>query len=321
MPEIPEDIKKHALDIENDNALGIVIEQIGSKVNIILDMSKFDLFNLCQYRYYVRYILNRAPRKKSEFLDKGGLLHEGLDVYYSLLKQGVKFNDRIQAAVTKIKEISANPEQCQLEVDDVLLIEKTLIENLDYWRFEDEQLDIILVEQAFAHVIYEDDYVRIILSGKIDILCNYHLAGSNSSYSNLPIDHKSYIRKFETYRLSNQFMCYADAVGSNHLLVNKIGFQKSLSADEKFKRIPLSYDPLILADWKENVKNIILDEYLHCLATNRWKQNFTSCNKFNRLCEYYSICDTSGAEAKEWKLNTELFEGSPWDVTAKLRKD
>ncbi len=308
-----------------DSNQGITIDKpstAGAKTNIILDMSKFDLFSTCQYRYYIRYVLERAGDKKAEALDKGSLMHEGFDVYYSLLKAGgVHFNDRMHATVAKIRELSCDPAQSNLDVDDVDLIVRTVEENLDYWRYEDEQLDILLVEQPFALVVYEDDYIRIITSGKIDILCNYHMAGSQAHYENLPIDHKSFSRSSETLRLSNQFMCYASAVGSNFLLVNKVGFQKSLKPDEKFKRVPLSYDAVLLQEWKDNVIAVILDEYLHCIATGKWKQNLTSCNKFNRLCEYYSICDTSGQANKDHKLNNELSVASPWDVTAKLIKN
>jgi hypothetical protein len=323
MATLQKDIAEHAEKIGNNPALGIVIEspnERSSKANIILDMSKLDLFLACHYRYYVRYVLNRAERKKSEALDKGSLLHEGYDLYYSLLQKGAPFNDRMHACLHKMREISANPNLCHLEDEDIALVTSAAMENLEYWRFEDEQLEIILVEQPFAHCIYEDDYVRIILSGKIDILCNFPGLGNNASYVNLPIDHKSFSRASEVLRLSNQFMCYADAVGSNYLYVNRVGLQKTVPPGEKFVRKMLSYDEAILQEWKEGVKDIILNEYLPCVAANRWSQNFTSCFKFNRKCESYEICDTSGSEAKEFKLLNEMTEGSPWDVTASFKK-
>lgn len=321
METLPEDIKEHAIEIGNDNETGITIEKSTSKTNIILDMSKFDLFSLCHFRYYMRYVLSKAPTKKAEALDRGGLMHEGFDVYYSMLQSNTgHFNDRVHAAVMKIRELSCDSETSDLPIEDVEFLVKTVEQNLEFWRFEDEQLDIILVEQPFAHVVYEDDYVRIILSGKIDILCNYRIAGGRSEYLNLPIDHKSYSRDSELLRLSNQFMCYSSAVGSDYLLVNRVGLQKSLKPEEKFKRVPLSYDKEILEEWKQNVIETILEEYLNCIATGKWRQNFTSCQKFNRTCEYYQVCDTSGKEAKMFKLNSDYGTASPWDVTAKLIK-
>lgn len=327
MSEISEDIKRNAVafkeSIEASEDKGIVIEpasEVNKKVNIILDMSKFDLFLACHFRYYIRYILEKASTaKKNESLDRGSLIHEGMDRYYSLLAQGIKFQDRVHEASQRMKAFAAHPDNSDLEPEEVDYLVNVFQQNVEYWRFEDEHLDILLVEQPFAFVLFEDDYVRIIISGKIDLLVNIPAVGGRAGYTNLPIDHKTFSRSFETHRLTNQFQCYASAVNSNYLLVNKIGLQKTLKPEEKFLRVPLSYDPFLLQDWKDNTLGIIQDEYLSCLATGKWRQDFTSCDKFNRRCEYFQVCDSSGKEAKLWKLQ-DLGPASPWDVTAKLIK-
>jgi hypothetical protein len=193
-------------------------------------------------------------------------------------------------------------------------------ESCEYWRHEDETLEILAVEQAFAYVLYEDDVVRIIITGKIDLLVNKPGLGSGSDYKSLPIDHKTFRRDFPVLRLSNQFMNYCFATKSNFLLVNRIGLQKTLTPEQRFKRIPLSYDPIMLEEWKQNVVNIILQQYLACVTEDAWPMNLTSCLKFNRLCEYYDICDTSGKENKLYKLESKFETASPWDVTARFNK-
>lgn len=331
MSEISEDIKRNAIafkeQIEIGEDKGIVIEPATStsKVNIILDMSKFDLFLMCQYRYYIRYVLEKtSDSKKNESLDRGSLIHEGMDRYYSLLAQGVRFQDRVHEGIMKMRSFAADPSNSDLDLEEIDHLVNVFQQNVEYWRFEDEHLDILLVEQPFAFVLFEDDYVRIIISGKIDLLVNVPAIGGRAGYTNLPIDHKTFSRSFETHRLTNQFQCYASAVNSNYLLVNKIGLHKldgksPMPPEEKFIRVPLSYDKAILEDWKQNVLQVIQDEYFQCLATGRWHQNMTSCDKFNRRCEYFQVCDSSGQEAKLWKLNN-LGPASPWDVTAKLIK-
>ena len=109
-------------------------------------------------------------------------------------------------------------------------------------------------------------------------------------------------------------------------MINRIGLQdpnvkKPLSAEEKFKRLPLSYDPTYIADWKSNLTTMILQEYVTCVATDKWPEKPTSCNKFNRLCEYYSICDSSGQDSKDQKLENNYVEVAPWDVTSKMGMD
>ena len=306
---------------------GIQIEQKDGKANIIMDMSMFDVFELCQCRYDYRHNHNRGLpiEQKAKALDMGGLAHEGLEQYFNALKRQEPYSDRMQKCLMKIRQVSSDPSISNSDPDEVNLVLNAVEESCDFWRYEDEQLIVHEVERAFAYVLYEDEFVRIIITGKIDLLVDKPSLGHSAGYTNLPIDHKTFKREFEVPRLSNQFMNYCSATGSNYLIVNRIGLhdpeaKKPKPADEKFKRIPLSYDPFILAEWRENVKNVILDEYLSCLATGRWKMNFTGCLAFNRKCEYYEICETSGIEDKMRKLEDRFVPVSPWDVTSKFTK-
>jgi hypothetical protein len=301
------------------------------KANIILDASKIDLFETCPARYDYRYNHNKVlpmlakPIWERNALDLGTLAHEGLGVYYELLGQGKDYPTRMHACLMKIREMSSNPEKSNSSTDDVSLLLRAVEDCCDYWRAEDENcLEVLAVEQPFAYVLFEDESVRIILSGKIDLLVNYNGIGRNASYKNLVIDHKTYSRDSVVLRKANQFINYCIAAGSNYLVVNRIGLQdpdvkKPKTAEEKFKRLPLSYDPLYLQSWKDNIIKMILQEYLGCIAGEAWPEKPTSCNKFNRLCEYYSVCDMSGTkEDKLAKLNSEYVDGEVWDVTKGL---
>lgn len=255
----------------------------------------------------------------------GGLAHEGLEQYFLGLKRGQSYSDRMHACLMKIRQVSSDPEVSNSDPDEVNRVLSAVEESCDYWRFEDEQLQILEVERAFAYILYEDDFVRIIITGKIDLLVNKPALGLSAGYMNLPIDHKTFKRDTEVPDLSNQFMNYTSAVGSNYLIVNRIGLhdpdaKKPKPAEEKFKRVPISYDPFQLAEWKENIKNVILDEYLQCLATGRWNMRFTGCLAFNRKCDYYEICKTSGTEDKQRKLEDSFIPVSPWDVTSSFKK-
>lgn len=294
---------------------------LSPKANIVLDASKIDLFETCPARFNFRHNHNRTLPliHKAKALDRGTLAHEGLAVYYSMLAEGIHYNERIEACLMKIRELSCNPLESNSEPEDVLILLKAIEECCSYWRPEDENsLEILAVEQAFAYTLFEDESVRIIISGKIDLLVNFTAIGRGSNYANLPMDHKTFERDSVTLRKSNQFINYCNAVGSNYLVVNRIGLQKTKSAEERFKRLPLSYDPVYIADWKSNLTKMILNEYLSCIATGDWPEKPTSCNKFNRLCEYYSICDSSGQDSKDLKLESEYIEAEIWDVTKGL---
>lgn len=294
-----------------------IINQL--KANIVLDATKIDLFQLCEARFNYRVNLNKTlpQSEKSRSLDLGGLGHEGLEVYYKLLREGIHYNDRMQALLMKIHEKAADPLNSNTDPEEIASLAKAIEESCDYWRAEDETLVILGVEEPFDYILFEDDYVRIIISGKIDLLVDVPKIGQNSGYTNLPFDHKTFSRSFPTYRLSNQFINYCAVTGSNYLIVNKIGLQKTLKPNEKYLRIPLSYDPEIIQQWKDNIVAMVLGQYLRCVSENTWTMNFTSCYKFNKLCEYYEVCDASGQEAKVWKLESNYVEGRAWDKYGK----
>lgn len=285
------------------------------KPNIILDASQIDMFSLCEERYHNRYILNKALPGKPKQLDRGTLVHHGMEVYYTALMQGVALKDALPEAVKSIKRLGV--EESDLSVDEVGRIVDVVSENVTHWECEDIGFRIKAVEQPFLYLVYEDEFFRLYLSGKIDLLVDLHTL--NSEYLNLPVDHKSYDRTYDTNRLSNQFMNYSCATKSNFLMVNKIGFQKTLSADEKHKRVMISYDEFVIERWKNNMAKMAR-RYLNCVAENSWEMNFTSCDKFNRRCEYFELCESSGEEARLYKLAANYIDIEPWDVTQILQK-
>lgn len=298
----------------------IEIEPAKQKVNIVLDASKIDLFETCPARYNFRHNLNKTLPliHKAKALDLGSLAHGGLEVYYKMLGLGEKYDDRMSATLMKIRELSAGQES-NVESDELQVLLAAIEQSCDYWRAEDENsLEVLAVEQVFAYTLFEDDSIRIIITGKIDLLVNFRGIGRNSSYEGLPMDHKTFSRDSMLLRKSNQFINYCNAVKSNYIVINRIGLQKTLKADDKFKRLPLSYDPVYIQSWKDNLIKMILQEYIACVADQYWPEKPTSCNKFNRLCEYYSICDSSGEDTKKMKLETEYIDGEVWDVTKEM---
>lgn len=290
------------------------------KVTIILDATNFDLFELCPARFNYRVNLRRALPviHKNRALDLGSLAHIGFESYYKALAEGAKFLERLDLVKLRMRLAAANPEESNIDVEDAENLILIVQENLDFWRHEDEQLIIKAVEQPFVYTLYEDEEIRILISGKIDLLADLPALGRSPAYENLPYDHKTYSRDSNLLRLSNQFQNYAVATGSYYVRVNRVGLQKSLTAEEKHKRIPLSYDDFMLDQWKANTTNTILNHYLECVRTGIWPMNYTSCLKFNRLCEYYEVCDSSGEEAKEFKLKNNYVDMDPFDVTREM---
>lgn len=275
-----------------------------------MDATSLDMLQLCPARFNYRFNLNKDSTAKARQLDRGTVVHVGLEKYYTALKNGDKYTDAVDMMLASARLALVESELDESENRPIL---HTLEECVDHWRVEDQGFIINEVEKAFSYVLHEDEDIRVIMTGKIDLLTTDH------QYTNRPMDHKSYDREFPVRRLSNQFMNYCYATGSNYLVVNKVGFQKTLKAVDKYKRIPVSYDPLILEEWKQNVIKWMLS-YLSFAAEGIWPMNFTSCDKFNRPCSYLEICESSGAEAKLFKLESSLKTVEAWDVSAVLKK-
>lgn len=284
------------------------------KANIVFSPSSLDLFLLCHARYNYGHNMRLAlpPSLKSESLDSGTLIHIGQERYFKLLSEGKHFNDRVNESLLAVRAFAAETNNSNLEDEQLNFIVSTLEQNFDYWRHEDENLEVLEVETPFDFILYEDEFIRILISGKIDLLVNDHNPG-RVNYERLPYDHKSFKRDFMVPRLSNQFITYVVATKSSYLIVNRIGLQKTVPIEQRFKRLPMSYDPLYLESWKKNTIQIIINHYLTCVKEDFWPMNNTSCFKYNRQCEFYDVCDASGDEAKKFKLESnyivrELFD-------------
>lgn len=276
-----------------------------------MDMSQYDMFLLCEYRYRNRYKLNLDTPTKKEALDRGNLIHLCLETYYESLKSKAKYDYAVESALLRLRE--AFVLESSLDNDEVNPIIHTMEEYFDYWRVADQNFEILGVEEPFMYLLHEDDEVRIYLAGKIDLRIR------DNQYDNVPYDHKSFSRSGPVNSLSNQFKNYCIVANSNVLFVNRIGLQKTLKPHEKFIRTPVSYDHLVFESWKKNVITKIM-HYLECEATGYWPTNETSCDKYNRRCEYYDVCESSGEEAKTFKLMTNFVKVEPWDVSKVLRK-
>jgi hypothetical protein len=280
------------------------------KINIVMDISQFDTFRMCERKYFYRYKLNLHPLQKAAPLERGTLVHLAAELYYDAIRNGVQYANATVRALSAVRSAGIDSD---LDVDDILRVIDVMEEYFDHWRVADQSFQIVDVEKPILYLLHEDDNWRLYLSGKIDLIV------SDNNYTNLPMDHKSYDRQHNTTRMSNQFKNYVNALNSNYLVVNKIGFQKTLKPHEKFLRVPLSFDHLYLEQWKRNVV-AVAHHYVDCLAQEYWPMNETSCDKFNRKCEYLDVCDSSGEEAVQYKLATLYIKGEPWDVTKGLKK-
>lgn len=278
------------------------------KIEIVLDATEIDTYQLCPTKYNFRFNYQRVPQALAKPLDSGTLVHKAFEVYYKNLKNKKGFVFSLEKALAAAKIAFQDSDLTSNEAAHIL---DTIEENLTFWKDEDRAFEIGQVENSFIYPLYEDDKFRISMIGKVDLTVSNHI------YTDLPIDHKTFSRDFPVRRLANQFINYANACNSNFVWVNRVGLQKTLKAEDKYKRIPLSYDPDYIEQWKQNMI-VWAFKYWDSVETNNWEMNLTSCDKFNRACEYMEVCDTSGNENKVHKLLTDFKQAPKWDVSEGL---
>jgi hypothetical protein len=164
---------------------------------------------------------------------------------------------------------------------------------------------VLSVEQVASKILFEDETRIILYQGKIDLTIEI------SNCQLVPVDHKSSSRRGRPQQLSNQFMGYCWLLGVNNLIVNKIGFQKSLKDVEKFERYTMSYSPDMIEEWREQAIYWIL-KYIADSEQGFYPPNYTSCDKYSG-CTFQEVCRKS-EEVREYKL-IQLFKERPhWDV-------
>jgi len=278
----------------------LIAESKKAQVSIILDSSVLNCFEKCPTLMKYQYIDNLRPRgMKSAALEKGDLIHIPLKHYYAAKKAGKDWEECVKLGYERMLKYSS-----KLSLDDEArnLVFTTFLSYCEFYRFEKWQ--IVEIERPFRVVIYEDDELRIIIQGRIDLIVD-------TGNAIMPVDHKSESRRTEAMALSNQFMCYTSAAKANNLIVNKIGLQATLKPEDKFYRTMLSYDDDNLVEWREELI-FKVREMIGYAEVNYFPHRYTSCQDKYGKCIFHGVCHTSRV-ARHIRLESQFEVVEPWD--------
>lgn len=280
------------------------------KLIVALDSQKLNMVQNCGYKYNLTFNRDLIPVHKVDFFEKGDLMHKMLEVYYTMHMDATSrpcspdewsMNKAIEICEKAGEQHAIGLDLGIEDVDENFRVFREYVEH--YWG---ERIITKFVEQVGSKVLYEDSELVIIYDTKID------WGVEISNYSLMPADHKTSGRRGDTVAISNQFMGYCWMMNVNNLMVNKIGFQKTVKPSEKFSRPIMSYPIGVIDNWRINaiywVKEILRYEQI-----NFWPQNFTSCDKYSG-CIFRPVCE-GAPESRDHKI-AQLFEISeqPWDV-------
>lgn len=293
--------------IENQELENREIEQ-KDKTIYVVDSQILNTATECARKAHYTFDKNLEPIVKPDYFEKGDLVHQMLAEYYKLRKFRGRWsqNNKTHADIVQICNKIGRTAAVKMSLD-VPTVEEVIRAFNEYTTYtaNDGWDNIIAVEDIASKILYEDDNMIILYQGKIDLII------SLTNCPILPVDHKSSSKRSKPHFLSNQFQGYCWLLGVNNLIVNKIGFQKTLKDFEKFERHTLSYPPDIIAEWREIAIYYLL-KYIHDGEIGFYPPNYTSCDKYSG-CIFEAVCRKS-KDAREYKLTQLFTEREKWDV-------
>lgn len=284
---------------------------------ISFDATILNEIQLCARRAKLGHIDRIGTVETAEALERGDLLHKCLELYYSgiasvsldsetwrqlpILPEDT--SDRVQ--LIRFITGTAAPffaAKMTLPIDEV---EETIFQFHEYTKFyENDGWRPLVVEEVGSKLLYEDESLKVIYNFKIDLI-------AEKGNLVIPFDHKSSKRRTTTLDLSNQFMGYAWGLGMQHVIVNKIGFQKTLKPVERFTRETMTYGRPRLEEWRLNTI-FWAKQYAQYMKDGYFPMNFTSCDKYSG-CPLRRICE-SDESGREWIIERDFKIKEPWDV-------
>lgn len=279
---------------------------MSEKLHAVVDSQLYETIQLCPQKYNLSFNFNIRPFKKKFALERGSVVHSFFEDYYLALKEGIEWEKALDIGVQAANKSAHETETLlseEIEWEIEMLKRAAHFYRFDGWK-------PIEVEQPFLVQIYDSDDLAIYLAGKIDLVTD------TTSLKNVPVDHKSYSRWMEPSKSTNQFIFYALATDSRYLIVNRIGTQKTLQDNERFRRVTLSYTREYLENEKKNIIWWVKQLQFH-VETGTWPKNRSSCDKFGG-CDFKPLCDAENESAFKWLMDTMFKKVEPWDVTKVL---
>lgn len=286
-----------------------------------IDSQTLNMIQMCARKTQYSFLYNLQPHEKEASLEKGDLMHKMLEVYYSMLLENGPdtssplWNELIVGAgVRPMGDPISKGIDAGLYFASMMSIPSEVSDEvMDQFKayceyYQHDEWHPIAVEEVGSKILYEDENLQIQYSFKIDLV-------AEKGRIVAPFDHKTGSRRQEPSSLSNQFIGYCYALGTNTIIVNKIGFQKTLKPAERFQRYILTVDNDRIKEWEENSIYWAL-QYVQYWRDEFFPMNLTSCDKYAG-CIFRKVCETDAAN-REWKLKRDFTTVAEWDVAKTL---
>lgn len=156
-----------------------------------------------------------------------------------------------------------------------------------------------------SKIMYEDDDIKILFKSKLDWIVD-----TNTGI--FPCDHKTMKQNRDNVSLNNQFMGQCLMLDTRNVFINKVGFQKTLKPEEKFKRVSIPYSAARLYEWQSVILPYWCKMMLMYNETGYWPPNFSNCDSKFGYCVLKSVCE-SNPDMRGEELRNSFIKGPVWN--------
>lgn len=274
------------------------------KRTIKISSSGLDYLELCLRKFNLGKIQRLYPR--IDGLDKyrnaklrGILIHKMLAEYYRIKKDRTPEGEDILGIVQSARAESLIEDTLPSET-----IEESIKVFMDYCMYyKGDTWKVLEVESAFSTIIYENEQLRVLFEGVIDLIVE------DEHFGHMIVDHKSIQRENHPNQRTNQFLGYTYVTKTNTLLENRLGMQKTKSVPERFTRPLHSYSDDNWIEWINSVEYHVnrLDEHIQ---KGYYPSSFSHCHN----CVYKELCNIGSEKDRQFSIDTRWLKGAAADL-------